>query len=342
MKKWLRAFTFIIIFVILFYIIDRLFDPVGTTGEWQASNIMVDFYKKKQNTIDVLYVGSSNVYAGISPLEVYERTGVTGYSVSSPEQKVWSSYYMIKEAFKTQKPQVIFLETGEFFSDTSDQNEQSKRKAIDSLKMSQNKIDMINDSVYGLTNFDKFSCYINILRYHSRWSNMGWSDITKFFNTSDHTYEGYIFDRNIKSYNGKKEEKDTTNLLQMPDVVKDYLDKIIEICNDNNCSLVLMGMPTPQTWCQEKHDDIETYALQNDLNYIDLNDDDNITIDWEKDSSDGGLHLNIYGAEKVGEYLANYIDENYDLPDHRNDELKETWNKYLNKYNNKKANAKAE
>lgn len=341
MKKTLRVITFIIIFIVLFLFVDRLFDPVGTKGEWKSSNVMVDYYRKEKNTVDVLFVGNSNVYAGISPLEIYERTGVTGYSYSSPEQKVWTSYYMIKEALKTQKPQVIFLETGEFFSDINDQTEQSKRKAIDSIMMSQNKIDMINDSVYGLSKFDKLTYMINIFRFHSRWSNLDWSDITKFFNTTDYTYDGYIFDTNVKSYNEKKGEEDTTNLLQMPDTVRNYLDKIIEMCSENNCKLVLIGMPTPQTWCQEKHDDIETYALQNNLNYIDLNTDDNISIDWEKDSSDGGLHLNIYGAEKVGEYLANYIDENFELPDHRNDNLAQLWNKDLERYNKKKIETKS-
>lgn len=335
-----RVLIFILILVVLFLFVNKLFNPVGTTGEWKPSNTIVDFYRQEKNTIDVLFVGSSNVYAGISPLEIYQRTGVTGYSFATPEQKVWTSYYMIKEALKTQHPKVLFLDAGEFFSDTNDQKEASKRKAIDTLKLSQNKIDMINDSVYGLSDFDKLSCIFPVLRFHGRWNNLGWTDITKFFSVSDYSYKGYILDEAVKSYEEKKDEEDITNLLQMPDSVRTYLDKIMELCEDNDCELVLMDMPSPKTWSQEKHNDIETYALQNDLNFIDLNTDDNLSMNWEEDSSDGGVHLNIYGAERVGEYLANYIDENYELLDHRNDKLSASWNKALEKYNQKKEEAK--
>lgn len=341
-KKTLkRVIIFIIIFIILFLFVNKLYNPVGTTGEWKPSFTIIDYYKQSKDTVDVLFIGSSNVYADVSPLEIYGRTGTTAYSFATPEQKVWTSYYMIKEALKTQKPKVIFLETGEFFSDQNDQKEASQRKAIDTLKFSQNKIDMMNDKVYNFSFFDKLSCIFPVLRFHSRWSNLGWTDITKFYNTDEYSYKGYILDKSVKSYTDKREEEDTTNLLQMPDTVKNYLEKIIELCEENECELVLMSMPTPKAWSQEKHDDIETYALQNDLNFIDLNTDDNIYINWEEDSSDGGLHLNIYGAERVGEYLATYIDENYELPDHRNDDsISTNWDSLLEKYNDNKETLK--
>src|SRR5574344_665942 len=174
-----RGLIFLIIAMLIFLFINKISDPSGTYGEWYTSSALKDYYQRDKNTADMLYIGSSNVYAGISPLEIYEKIGVTGYSYSSSEQKVWSSYYLIREALKTQTPKAIFLETSEFFSDVTDQNEQGKRKAIDPLNFSDNKIEMINDSVYGLNNFDKLSCYVKILRYHSRWPKLNWSDIEK-------------------------------------------------------------------------------------------------------------------------------------------------------------------
>ena len=43
-------------------------------------------------------------------------------------------------------------------------------------------------------------------------------------------------------------------------------------------------------------------------------------IDWSKDCLDKGDHLNASGAERVSIYLAAYLKENYDLPDHRGEE----------------------
>jgi hypothetical protein len=52
--------------------------------------------------------------------------------------------------------------------------------------------------------------------------------------------------------------------------------------------------------------------------YIDFNVlKDEIGIDWSQDTGDAGDHINIYGCEKTTRYLIDYLNENYDLPDHR-------------------------
>lgn len=346
MKKARNIIVFIFIAILIFIVINRISDPSGTTGEWYASSSLTDYYRKTKNSIDTLYVGSSNIYAGVSPLEIYEKIGVTGYSYASSEQKVWSSYYTIVEALKTQSPKVIFLETSEFFSDKSDQTEQGKRKAIDPLKMGSNKIEMMNDPIYEYTAFDKASCYIKLLRYHYRWSRLNWSDIEKLFG-KQYSYDGYIFDNKIKSYDyddekAKVEEENTpiNEVQQMPDNVKIYLDKIVNLCKEKDIKLVLLSMPTPKTWSAKKHNEIEKYSNNNNLNFIDLNTDDNISMDWDNDSSDGGIHLNIYGAEKVGDYLTKYILQNYELTDHRDDPEYTDWNDDLERYNDKKGKNK--
>ena len=60
------------------------------------------------------------------------------------------------------------------------------------------------------------------------------------------------------------------------------------------------------------------------------------TTDWDKDTQDEGNHLNIYGAEKVGKYIATYLKNNYNLDDHRNDEKYQKWNDELENYKKQK------
>ena len=63
------------------------------------------------------------------------------------------------------------------------------------------------------------------------------------------------------------------------------------------------------------------HARENDIAYLNLNDTANpVGIDWSKDCLDKGDHLNASGAERVSIYLAAYLKENYDLPDHRGEE----------------------
>ena len=44
------------------------------------------------------------------------------------------------------------------------------------------------------------------------------------------------------------------------------------------------------------------------------------------DTVDKGDHLNLTGARKVTRYLGNYLKENYELPDHREEQSYREWN----------------
>ena len=44
-----------------------------------------------------------------------------------------------------------------------------------------------------------------------------------------------------------------------------------------------------------------------------------IGLDYQVDTYDGGLHLNLAGATKMSRHIAAILAENHKLPDHRND-----------------------
>lgn len=46
-------------------------------------------------------------------------------------------------------------------------------------------------------------------------------------------------------------------------------------------------------------------------------------IDYSVDTYDGGLHLNLTGAEKLSKFFGKILKEEYDLTDHRGDVLYE-------------------
>ena len=50
-----------------------------------------DFYAQPRDTLDVVFVGSSAVYAFFSPLRLYDRTGLTSALYSTPNQSVSAS-----------------------------------------------------------------------------------------------------------------------------------------------------------------------------------------------------------------------------------------------------------
>lgn len=73
-------------------------------------NQLQAFYKQDNNTIDALFVGSSHVYCDISTGVLWDEYGIAGFDLGGAEAPSWTSYYHLKEALKTQRPQVIFYE----------------------------------------------------------------------------------------------------------------------------------------------------------------------------------------------------------------------------------------
>ena len=105
MKRIIKYFLFIFIFLILLSVVSKLLNPAfGFNDEWYITNSVGDLYKSPKNSLDVLLVGDSCIYSALSPLEIYNETGIASFNLSTPGQKMWSSYYLLKEAFKTQKP----------------------------------------------------------------------------------------------------------------------------------------------------------------------------------------------------------------------------------------------
>ena len=55
-------------------------------------------------------------------------------------------------------------------------------------------------------------------------------------------------------------------------------------------------------------------------------------IDWEKDTFDEGDHLNLFGSAKMTEYLAQYMEKNCSLEDHRGDPAYRSWDELIPAY----------
>ena len=60
-------------------------------------------------------------------------------------------------------------------------------------------------------------------------------------------------------------------------------------------------------------------------------------IDWQTDTYDEGLHLNVYGAEKFTEYIGRILSEEHGITSRKGeDELSSRWESHLEEYKNRK------
>ena len=118
-----------------------------------------------------------------------------------------------------------------------------------------------------------------------------------------------------------------------------YLDKMVQLCEEHGTELVLIKAPSlSPVWYDEWDQQMVRYAEEHGLRYYNfLNLIDEVGIDWNEDTYDQGLHLNVYGAEKLSRYFGRILSEEIGLEDHRNDpQIAEKWAKKCETYMKRK------
>lgn len=266
---------------------------------------------EKENRIDVLVLGDSESYTTFSPLEIWEQNGISSFVCGQTGQEIEETYYMLKTALRTQKPKVIVFETNSLFQPQS---------VAEGLQK---------------TIWQTVSYYLPVFLLHSMWQNwvMGPEEQQIY-------YKGFVVRDIVEPYDRGSYMEKTDRKEYMSKTIRVYMDKIIQICKEEGCSVIFYSAPSPNNYNYAKHNTLTEYAEQNGLAYLDFNlMTDELGIDWEKDSLDNGDHLNILGAEKLSRYFGNYLEQHYDLEDHRGDSEYQSWDEGLSEYHDAKKNA---
>lgn len=261
---------------------------------------------------------------------MYEEEGIKVYVRGSSQQLIWQSYYVLKETLKYETPKVVVLNVNSlrYGKDSDKVSEAYNRLMIDNMKWSSEKIDLIKESMTDEENI--FSYVFPILRYHSRFDELTKEDFEYLFKNKSNTYNGFLVNKNVKPAKNLPTKRNLASY-DFPEECIDFLNKIVDLCKENDIELVLIKAPSLYPyWYDEYEEKIKEFANENDIDYYNLLEKrDEIGLDYEVDTYDGGLHLNFYGAEKLSKYFAKILFNNYDLTDFSGDEL---YDKKLEEY----------
>lgn len=309
MKTKKRIILFIIIFIVLLGALSfgiqkaALNMKDGITGR---SRVFATVRAEAKETLDVLVIGDSESYTSMSPMDLWDKNGITSFNCGQPGQRIQETCFLLKEALKTQSPKLVILETNAMFRDPG---------FLENVSMS-----IIEPVRY----------YFPILRYHNLWKEIfnGKKDPGRS------VFKGFEIRDKVVPYEGTDQYmKETKEVQEIPKFVYYYMKDIRKMCEEKGADLLLMSAPSPHNYNYRKHNAIVKYAKENGLPYIDLNmKTKEIGIDWKKDSYDKGDHLNLHGAQKVTAYMGKYLTENYSLPDHRGEESYQEWDRLSEQY----------
>ena len=296
---------------------------------------LIGEYYSEAGGHDVVFVGDCEVYESFIPAVMWEKYGISSYVRGSAQQLVWQSYYLLEETFKYEKPSVVVfnvlaLKYGE------PQNEAFNRMTLDGMKWSSQKMASIGAS---MTADESFLDYVfPLLRFHSRITQLEGDDFRYIFgNTPAASHSGYLMQKGIVPMTEEVEEGRTLRDYTLPAESMEYLDKMKALCEENGAELVLIKAPTNSWaywWYDQWDEQIVDYAEKNDLVYYNFIDEtEAIGIDYSTDTYDEGVHLNVYGAEKMSEYFGKILAEKHGLssPEHTDAE-KSAWETRVERY----------
>ena len=333
-KKIISVIILIILIISILFAISPIFVPKWITGgDNYITNIVRGFYAEKDNSLDVIFMGNSDLYRGLSPVTLWDEYGIASYSYTSPGQRAWTAYYVLLDALRSQKPDIIVFNMDEIQS-TNQSTESCYRKAFDNMQLSNVKLKALMDRTYKISLSDRLSYIFPILRYHSRINDLTSDDFKYAYGYKEYENKGLDLIVNVKSYDsGSSYMDDKGETYEFPEKTKKYIDKIVSTCKKEGIELLLTEIPSADSWSYAKSQAVSEYAKENNLKFIDCNlllED--IGIDWTHDTADGGDHLNVYGAEKVAKYIGKYLNDNYNLPDRRKDGNYASWFDASRKY----------
>ena len=328
-KNIIRITCSAAVILIGLFLLQRLLIP-KYVSEVVEGRLIEEYYNDEKDH-DVIFIGDCEVYENFSPKVLWEEYGINSYIRGSAQQLIWQSYYLLEDTLRYEKPDVVIFNVLAMQYDKP-QKEAYNRMTLEGMRWSSSKVKAINVS---MTENEKFLDYVfPILRYHSRWKELGSEDVSYMFRDKTVSHNGYYMRVDVRPAENVPEGKILADY-RFGENAYDYLDKITSLCKENDIQLVLIKAPSLYPfWYDEWEEQMEEYARENDLLYINfLELTDETGLDFAKDTYDGGLHMNLSGAEKITKYLGEILEEEYDLPDRRGEEeLAERWIQKVNAY----------
>ena len=278
------------------------------------------FYLEKKDTIDVVFIGASEVYCDFAPGYAYEKYGFTSYPFVTQGSTVKNFTTAVKEAVRTQHPKLIVIEiNGALYDEPHYSKEAYTRYFIDNIPLNENKIEFIRDHV----SENRLEYYLPIIKYHSSWKSLPKGIIWNASVIADDC-RGYNLLKGIRT-KASVHPMDRTMLLNLrPDAGQEraplledaekQLIRLLEYCKEEDLNLLFVRFPHAVLDKERNRfgraatagDIIRSYGFP----YVSFDFlFDEIGLDPEKDFYNPE-HLNIFGQEKFTEFFSEYLMKN--------------------------------
>lgn len=335
-KAIIKATAFLLLLTCCIYFAGLVLMPKRVNVQPDITAKVRGFYNERENSLDVVFCGTSKIFCLINPCQLWNEYGFASYDLATNEPPIWITYYFIKELLKTQKPDLILIDTYFSVYGDADFSETIIHSALDDMSLSENKI----EAAWNSDDHDEVLSYVfPFFRYHNRWSQLTREDYGLAGYDEKHPLKGYTAMYAVKA-GERPQVSDITEVKPLSAKSEEYLGKIFDLLDENGIDYMFLTTPfmineEQQMYCNG----VKQYAIEHNIKYLDCNDYfDEIGIDFNTDYFDL-IHTNVKGAEKVTSFVGKYIKDNFDIPDHRGSAEYADWDEtyaYWKQYNEEK------
>lgn len=271
---------------------------------------------------DVCFLGPSTAQTNISNQELYEQYGIAGISLADGLEPIYVSRYVLEEMLQYQTPQVVFYDTNPlFYSDETNRNWAAERKNF-LLYDYLNGIKSLSVRAGAFKAIQKYNHTIDakdFIKERLENGRQNWKNILKFDlpqNTESVTHGNLELMGVDDSFKYTYNIDDSEIIETIDKDTKQYLSEMIKVCKESNVEFVLLTETVNFT--KAKHDAVSKLAEEYKVKYIDINNYiKKIDISFNENLNDWN-HLNLSGAIKVSGFLGEYLSNNYEITDKRN------------------------
>lgn len=285
------------------------------------------FYDSEAD-FDVLFSGSSHVWNGISPMDMWEQNGIVAYNLATSGSRIPTAYWVLRNALEYTDPKLVVIDGCYLLDEKTNSNVYYNHRAFDAMPFGRLKIQAITDLYENKEDIQRY--LFPFMLYHSRWEEFTLSEV---INVKPMTTMGFAALMDVTDIERQRLISDTAT--DIDNVSVEYLKKMIELCQSREIDVLIIYVPfSADETSQNEAVFLRGIAEEYGVTYLDpelLSEQVNYETDFHNDMTNNS-HLNISGAHKLSYYLGDYIAEHYDVEDRRDDPAYAQWDAYEQKY----------
>lgn len=322
MKNFIKFICFLLVLTAVFSIANYAFCVTDTSDTLHIRG----FFKEKENTLDVLLIGSSELYTGFNSPLAWQEYGYTSYALTYSGFPGTLYEAALAQALTTQNPKLVVFEINGFLYSDKIMNRDAKlHNWFDNAPKNEITKEYIDKVI---PEDKKLEYTVPFYKFHSNWKHP-FVSASNLLGKLKLDLTGVSYS---KSFSNNNEIRENNKFLDR----KNYFTKssnealisLLDFCKEKGLEQVLfirtphcVNNKSPKTY-KKIQKAVESYGYD----FVNFEHSfDEIGLDTKYDFYNYD-HLNVYGMEKHTKYLSEYFLNNYDIKTEHSQDTIDTWN----------------